>query len=130
MTRRTPFPDPLKLDEGYLRNGNRIFRLEYHYTYISSYGEITVPAGFETDGASVPRLFWPIFPPFGHVFGSAVIHDFLYRLRSRARYDLDRWEADDIFKEAMFNSGIDWLSRETIHRSVRLFGWRSYMKLY
>ncbi len=29
-----------------------------------SYGGLTVPAGFESDGASVPRFFWRIvFPP-------------------------------------------------------------------
>ena len=27
--------------------------------------KITIPAGFITDFASVPRILWPLFPPFG-----------------------------------------------------------------
>jgi hypothetical protein len=40
---------------------------------------IVVPAGFETDGASVPRLLWPVFPPWGVLFFGSIIHDFGYQ---------------------------------------------------
>ena len=38
---------------------------------------VTVPAGFITDGASVPRLLWWLFPPVGRYFLAAVVHDWL-----------------------------------------------------
>ncbi|MEM9213525.1 MAG: DUF1353 domain-containing protein [Cyanobacteria bacterium P01_F01_bin.150] len=38
---------------------------------------ISVPAGFQTDFASVPCVFWPILPPVGRYSKAAVIHDYL-----------------------------------------------------
>ena len=38
----------------------------------------TIKAGYKTDGASIPRLFWSFFPPFkSEYFSACVIHDFL-----------------------------------------------------
>ena len=117
------FPDKLRLEDAGMRRGSRVFRLETLFRYISSFGTIIVPAGTETDGASVPRAFWNIFDPFGEYFGAAVIHDFLY---SPANTEYSRWEADSIFKEAMFNVGVPWYRREVIFHAVRLFGGSSY----
>lgn len=36
-----------------------------------------VPAGFSTDGATVPRLFWALAHPFGKGLQAAVLHDWL-----------------------------------------------------
>lgn len=37
-----------------------------------------IKAGYKTDGASIPRLFWSIYPPFkSEYFSACVIHDFL-----------------------------------------------------
>src|SRR6478736_1820964 len=103
------FPDKLRLEDAGMRGGSRVFRLEERFQYRSSFGTIEVPAGTETDGASVPRAFWNIFDPFGEYFGAAVIHDFLY---SPANAEYSRAEADFIFKEAMYNVGIPWYRRE------------------
>lgn len=40
---------------------------------------IIIPAGFETDGASVPRLLWFLMPPFGVLLKGAILHDFGYQ---------------------------------------------------
>ena len=117
------FPDKLRLEDAGLQRGTRVFSLETPFRYFSSFGIITVPAGTETDGASVPRLFWTIFDPWGEYFGAAVIHDFLY---SPGNTEHDRWAADEIFKEAMFNIGVPWYRREPIFRAVRLFGGSSF----
>ena len=118
-----PFPDSLLLESGGMRRGSRVFRLTNRFRYYSSLGIIEVPAGTETDGASVPRAFWTILEPFGEYFGAAVIHDFLY---SPANHEFDRWESDIIFKEAMFNAGVPWQKREIIYHAVRIFGSRSF----
>ena len=115
------FPDPLHFKDGGMKGESRIFRLLSDFRYVSSYGTITVPAGFETDGASIPKAFWNILAPFGRYFHAAVIHDYLYRGAGFSRKD-----SDLIFKEAMYNSGLDWQTRETIYRAVRLFGGHSY----
>lgn len=36
-----------------------------------------IPHGFDTDLASVPRVFWALLPPSGTYERSAVLHDFL-----------------------------------------------------
>ncbi|ECP8719475.1 DUF1353 domain-containing protein [Campylobacter jejuni] len=58
-----------------------------------------VPKGFKTDGASIPRLFWSLFPPFkSEYFSACVIHDYLCeKAKSRKDYKL----ADLALKEAM-----------------------------
>lgn len=113
------FPDKLRLEDAGMRRGSRVFRLESLFRYCSSLGMIEVPAGTETDGASVPRVFWSIFDPFGEYFGAAVIHDFLY---SSGNLQFTRAESDLIFKEAMFNVGVPWYRREVIYQAVRIFG--------
>jgi hypothetical protein len=113
------FPHKLTIDDAGMRDGSRIFRLAHPFTYVSSLGEITVPNRFETDGASVPRAFWPIFSPFGQSFKAAVIHDYLY---SRHNIRFNRAESDGIFLEAMDATGVSWMSRQTIYRVVRMFG--------
>lgn len=65
---------------------------------------ITVPDGFLTDGATVPRLLHTVLPPWGEYGQAAVLHDYVLEER---RYDTDpnthitRDEARSIFNEAM-----------------------------
>lgn len=45
---------------------------------------IKIPAGFQWDLSSVPRLLWPVLPPDGDHEIAALIHDYLYRTRYKA----------------------------------------------
>lgn len=38
---------------------------------------VHVPRGYLTDGASVPRVFWSLIPPWGPYGPAAIVHDFL-----------------------------------------------------
>lgn len=78
---------------------------------------INVPHGFITDFASVPRVFWIIFPPDGQYTQAAVLHDYLYfkRIYKRKKSDL-------IFLEAMKVLSVSLWKRRIIFRAVRLFG--------
>jgi hypothetical protein len=41
--------------------------------------KFTVPKGFITDGASIPRFLWAFFTPFeGDTLAAALVHDYLY----------------------------------------------------
>jgi hypothetical protein len=121
------FPDPIRLRDGGLRRGTRVFVLEHYYRYHSSRGTITVPTGFPTDGASIPRIFWPILGPHGSYFGAAIIHDYLYARASNGRHLMTRSDADKLFLEAMYNSGVG-PHRHIIHAAVRIGGWASFKK--
>lgn len=105
------------------RNGSALFKVTKPYRYHSSKGMITIPAGFTTDGASIPRVFWSILSPYGEYFPAALVHDFLY---SPNNIWFNRKESDQLFLEAMYNIGIGWPMRGTIYSAVRSFGWRSF----
>lgn len=77
---------------------------------------ITVPAGFETDLASVPRLLWPAIPPHGRHGAAAVLHDWLYKQR-RPR----AW-ADRQFRLALAALGVRWVKRWAMWFGVRIGG--------
>jgi hypothetical protein len=49
---------------------------------------IVIPAGFITDGASIPRVLWWLISPFGPLLEGAILHDFGYQYGYLlARYD-------------------------------------------
>ena len=59
---------------------------------VTKKGKVTVPKGFVTDMASVPRLCWAFIAPFD-VARAAVIHDLLYKNIRQYRWT---WREDDI----------------------------------
>lgn len=84
---------------------------------------INVPVGFETDGASVPRVFWWLFPPTGVYLEAAVVHDWLYHQKQIRGKAIARSRADAIFLQAMDDIGVSWLKRKVIWSAVRAGGW-------
>lgn len=117
------FPDKLTFEDAGMRGSSRIFRLTNQFRYLSSLGCVYVPAGFETDGASIPRCFWNLLSPFGDYFPSSVVHDWLY---SPGNTIFTRGESDFIFHEAMLNVNVPWFRREIIYQSVRFCGGSSF----
>ncbi len=91
------------------------------------YQSVSVPIGFISDLASVPRVFWSILPRQGRYAYAAMIHDYLYWEQGRPRE-----EADTIFKIAMEDSQVDGAVVETLYRAVSIFGesaWKHNTKL-
>lgn len=99
---------------------------------------VVVPAGFETDFASIPFGLRNLFPPLGLWARPAIVHDFLYNTRGTGLFegvrrisratDYSRAEADGIFREAMEVVGVPVWRRGLMYRAVRLgggLGWGS-----
>ncbi|MHC4623360.1 MAG: DUF1353 domain-containing protein [Planctomycetota bacterium] len=78
---------------------------------------IKVPAGFITDFASVPRLFWAFFPTWGKYGNAAVIHDYVYWEQSYSRE-----RADEIFLEGMLVLGVGQRKAGLLYNAVKHFG--------
>ena len=78
----------------------------------------TIPEGFVTDFASVPRCLWSIIPPMGRYGKAALLHDYLYAVKTTSRA-----EADRIFLKAMFMMGTAKWKAYLMYAAVRLFGW-------
>jgi len=79
---------------------------------------VTVPAGFVTDLASIPRPARALVSPNGTSRRAAVLHDWLYCLRAGARA-----EADALFLEALEADGVGWFTRRVMWLAVRAGGW-------
>lgn len=112
--------------------GNYSVRLLEDLTYHRVTGEvITIPRGFVTDYASVPRLLWNIIPPHGPAAKPAVIHDFLYSKQGdigNGHPVRSRLECDLIFLEVMSLLGFKLWKRRAMYRGVRIGGWYGWRK--
>jgi len=87
---------------------------------------ITVPKGFKTDLASVPRVPF-IYNKWGNrAHREAVIHDYLYKID--AIPNLPREMCDLIFLDAMICRGNDQDVYEPMYEAVRAAGWIFYKK--
>lgn len=84
---------------------------------------VEVPAGFETDFASVPR--WPVvFTLLGErIYAAAVLHDWLYRTGQ-----VSRREADALFYRAMRAEGIARPYALAAWLGARLVGWLTWAR--
>lgn len=81
---------------------------------------LTVAAGFETDGASIPRFFWRVIgEPFeSRAMPAALAHDALYATEAMRRVD-----CDFVFRELLRRRGVGWCRRTAMWAAVRCFGW-------
>jgi len=112
------------------KHGWKVWRKFTYYVKEKGGEEITVPLGFETDFASVPRLFWIIIPPDGIYTQAAVLHDYLYSKAGKLiNKNYTRRESDGIFLQAMQILGVSWWRRVTMHRAVRGFGWKPWNRV-
>lgn len=95
------------------------------YPILDSDSEITVPAGFVTDYASVPHALCLLLPKDGRYSRPAIIHDFLYWSGDAV---CTREQADQIMYLAMAEQGVDCNTRNEIYGALATFGsfaWQS-----
>ena len=83
----------------------------------------TIPKGFVTDGASIPRFLWRVC---GHPLESpriyaAVVHDWLY---STGR--VTRAEADEIYRALLIAYGVGSFRAYVEYYALRAFGGSHY----
>jgi hypothetical protein len=79
-----------------------------------------VPAGFETDFASVPRVFWWLVPRYGRYTKASVLHDHLCRRAAEGTFA--RSDADGIFRRSMREEQVPLLRRWLMWAAVRWGG--------
>lgn len=139
---KTAFPDyPLDVS----KIGPRIWRLNKQWTYRCGSGLVViVPAGFETDFASIPRAAWPYVGAPADSAEAAIPHDYIYSKRAasvacvpglsaylelegnpstRHNQGVIRQWADSMYKDALKDLGVGRVNRYAQYRAVRWFGW-------
>ena len=123
---------PLKFDSDTLSDEGRDL-LKYCGVRVTNKNVVSVPKGYITDLASVPRFCWAFIAPFD-VARAAVVHDILYEKINTAykgekiltKHDRERYRkvADDVFKEGM-ESAVPPVPKWKIwaaYNAVRVFG--------
>ena len=83
-----------------------------------------VPKGFETDGASIPRIFWSIAgcPLKAKYVKAAILHDYLYSKNSKISFH----QANLAFYRNMRRAGIPKLKAKLMYKAVEIFGKSHY----
>lgn len=112
----------MKIDVHEYPDGEVFTTLEDHaYFYL---GHIhTIPAGYRSDGASVPRFFWRILSPRidPQTLDPSVEHDFNYQFGIGTRLEADRY-----YLMRLLECGYPvWKSILTYY-AVRIFGGSHY----
>ena len=78
--------------------------------------------GYETDLASIPRMFWRIIAPFELSIAAPLVHDYLYGNGGVAENQvLSREETDKLFLAIMEAEEVPWWRRKLAYRAVRMF---------
>lgn len=77
-----------------------------------------VPAGFETDLASVPRVLWSLVPPHGKYAKAAILHDWLI---TEYPFGAVREVADKLFYDAMLVLQVPKLQAKLMYYAVRVY---------
>lgn len=96
-------------------SGHR-YRVAADYTY----KDVTVPKGYITNGANIPRVFWSFYPPnLSDIMEAVVLHDYLCDLH---QYD----KADEYFKELLELSSITIFSVYVLWGTVRVYHFLRY----
>jgi len=99
-------------------------------TYADEDVMIDVMAGWYTDGGSIPKIFWNIFPPVGSkTFNGFVIHDALWLMREEYKGMYTMEETNRIMEQIHKESGVSWWRRKFIQLGVSkwtYFAWKKW----
>lgn len=119
-TEGTPYPELRPLTDGTWQLIN-----DWDCEYMDH--KYTVPAGFITDSASIPKFLWPIYgSPMKYPYPlSATLHDYLYEIGCKEDPNpkgQTRKNADLAFRDYNIQLGMSKFKAYTEYWALRLFG--------
>lgn len=87
--------------------------------------QYVIPAGFVSDGASVPRVLWRLLDPpiTAATLIPSVKHDYIYRTKPKT---MTRKEADQLYYSDLRANGYNWFKCQAVYNGLRLFGASSW----
>ena len=89
-------------------------------SYTSANGEVVVPEGFITDGASILWILRWRFSPTGEYFGAAIVHDYIISSEQN-------WKrANNEFDNEMQALRVTWLDRKIMVAAVKIWAWLKF----
>lgn len=84
--------------------------------------DVKIKAEYKSDGASVPQVFWNLFPPFGEYLEAAIVHDYFCDLGAEGKSPISFFTAARVFLEAMQVQKVRIPKRASMFLAVVLFG--------
>ena len=87
--------------------------------------DLTIPCGFQSDGCSVPRIFWRlVFPPLDNkAIRAGVIHDYIYRTHPEG---WTKWQADREFRKLLLEDGVSMIRANLAFAGVVIGGRKAW----
>lgn len=98
-----------------------VWRLRTNWRFSYNGMEICVPAGTETDGASIPRPLWWLCGRPDRIprLYAALVHDWIY---SGGDKRFSRREADNLYRDMQVAMGISTIFADVEWVMLRMFG--------
>lgn len=107
-------------------DGPLFILLEDFRVLVDGLGEVVIPAGFETDWASIPALVRAYLDGDDpRILIPSLVHDFLYARRGwwdAFKPFLTRQECDDVLRRLMIDCGASALRARVVYLAVRAGG--------
>jgi len=97
----------------------KVIVLDKDFSFFFQNKIYTIPAGFKSDGMSIPRFFWRFISPqldFQTLIPS-ILHDFAYKYHIGERKDIDKW-----YRNLLIVYGMSKWKAELVYWGVRLGG--------
>lgn len=98
--------------------GDALWKLLAPVVYLGRYGAYTVPVGYITDFASIPRLLWWLMPQSGRWNPAAIVHDRLITDFIPAGL-ITSPQVDAEFRHALRACGVGYVQRWVMWAGVR-----------
>ena len=94
------------------------WKVKEPFSYTGSKETFSIPAGADTDFASIPRVFVWFLPRYGRYTLAAILHDYLWR-RLASAGAMEYIDADGMFRRAMRELDVPFLQRWIMWAGVR-----------
>ena len=107
----------------------RNWKITKDWKYRMNGNEYIIPAGFQFDGASIPKFLRTFFSPVGVLLVGGLVHDYMYKYSALKRTGkgglllVDQKKADQIFRDINIEVNGFYFMNYLSYWSLRLGGW-------
>ena len=107
----------------------RNWKITKDWKYRMNGNEYIIPAGFQFDGASIPKFLRTFFSPVGVLLIGGLVHDYMYKYAALKRTGkgglllVDQKKADQIFRDINIEVNGFYFMNYLSYWSLRLGGW-------
>ena len=107
----------------------RNWKITKDWKYRMNGNEYIIPAGFQFDGASIPKFLRTFFSPVGVLLVGGLVHDYMYKYSALKRTGkgglllVDQKKADQIFRDINIEVNGFYFMIYLSYWSLRLGGW-------